>query len=312
MKILFFGTSRFGLPALEKLSQAGYEIVGVVTQPDRPAGRKQQPLPSPVKQWAHARGFKVFQPERLKIGNWKLEIPFADIYIVASYGLIIPQEILDTPRLGALNLHPSLLPKYRGSSPIQAAILNGNTETGVTIIKMDKEVDHGPILGNSKFQIPNAKMTYTALHNQLADQAARLLIDILPKYVSGEIKPQAQDDGRATYTKIIQKKDAQIDWAQEADPIDRLVRAYEEWPVAWTTLDGERLKIFKTRVSGSSSADGRPGQILDSPGRILVACGKSQKPGTLEIVELQIAGGKKMGAENFLRGAPGLAGKIFV
>ncbi|MDP3741009.1 MAG: methionyl-tRNA formyltransferase, partial [bacterium] len=242
MKVIVCATSGFAIPSLRALVEAGYEIVAVITQPDKPAGRKQEALPSLVKLWALEHGLKVFQPESLEIGNWKLEIP--EINIVASYGKLIPKWLIDAPKFGSLNIHPSLLPKYRGPSPIQAAILNGDEQTGVTIIKLDQQLDHGPIVSQSIFNIPNS-IFYKDLHDKLANLGAELLIKTIPDYVSGKIKPRPQDHSKATFTKIITKDDARIDWSKPSEEIDRLIRAYSTWPVAWTMLDGKRLKIFQ-------------------------------------------------------------------
>ncbi len=310
MKIIFFGTSEFAIPSLKRLLEAGYDIVAVITQPDKPAGRKQLPLPSPVKLWALEHKLKVYQPASLEIENWKLKIP--DIGIVASYGKIIPKELLSWPKHGLLNVHPSLLPKYRGPSPIQAAILNGDIETGVTIIKLDEEMDHGAIVSSFKFQVSN-NFGYQELHDKLAELGADLLIKILPDYFSGKIKPVPQEHSQATYTKIIKKNDARIDWNLPAEKIEAMVRAYENWPVAWTTLDGKRLKIFKALLPVSPPPAGK-GEIkrglisISSGNKILVQTGS----GILQIHELQLEGGKKMSAQDFIRGRKNLVGKIMV
>ncbi len=283
-------------------------MAAVVTQPDKPAGRNQEPLPSPVKVWAEKDGIKLFQPPKLEIGNWKLEIPEAALYVVASYGKLIPDQILNLPRLGSLNIHPSLLPKYRGPSPIHAAILNGDKETGVTIIKLDEQMDHGPILANSKFQITNPKTGYKELHDKLAQLGAELLIQTLPKYIAGEIKPKPQDHSEATFTKIVSKNDGRINWSNPAETTDRQIRAYEVWPVAWTTLDGKRLKIYSAAPMSVIPADEPesrkwiPGQARDDKkqGKLIISCGT----GELEILELQLEGSRRMDACDFLNGNP--------
>ena len=331
LKIAFFGTSEFAIPALQKLVESGFDIAAVITQSDKSAGRKQLPLPSPVKKTAQELGLKFLQLAKLDslfhlpsirpphadgIGG---EREGVDLFIVASYGKIIPREILEIPKYGALNIHPSLLPKYRGPSPIQAAILNGDEETGVTIIKMDEEVDHGPIVANSKFKISNSKIGYQELHDELAELGAELLVMTLPKYLAGEIKPRPQEPGQATFTKIITKADARIDWNFAAAKIESMVRAYESWPVAWTMLDGKRLKIYKTLVLTSplsppeGPGDGIEGEV--EPGRMVIADGKlivNTAGGQIEILELQLEGGKRMKAKDFINGYPGLQGKILV
>lgn len=313
LKILFFGTSMFAVPALNKLKEAGYEIVGVVTQPDKPVGRKQELVPSPVKVAAQKLGIQIFQPTSplsppQAWGGIKGGVELmkdVDLFVVASYGKIIPKAILDIPKYGVLNIHPSLLPKYRGASPIHAAILNGDTETGVTIIKMDEELDHGPIVASTKLQITNHKPQFEELHDQLAEIGADLLIRILPDYISGKIKPTAQDHDKATYTKIITKDDARVDWNKSAEEIERMVRAYHKWPVAWTTLDGKRLKVYEAESIEAEHQGYKPGQVIITSPTLRIMCGK----GVLVINEVQLEGRDKMPAEKFVRGY-NLAGKI--
>lgn len=310
MKVIFFGTSEFAIPTLQKLKEGGFDILAVVTQPDKPAGRKQQPLPSPVKKWALAHNIKVLQP---KILDSTFHIPYSDLYIVTSYGKIIPREIIEIPKFGTLNIHPSLLPKYRGASPIHAAILNGDIETGVSIIKMDEEMDHGSIIAQSKFEIRDSRFYFKELHDKLAELAAKLLIDALPKYLSDEIRPVPQDDARATFTKIITKQDARIDWSRSAEEIVRAVQAFSTWPVAWTTLLGKRIKIYEGEVASSRQfPDLPPGTIfMDKTGKknLRAACGQNTH---LEIKRLQQEGGRIMSALAFLHGQRNLEGPRFV
>ena len=320
MKIIFFATSEFAIPALRELIKSGYEIAVVITQPDKPAGRKQEPLPSPVKVWALEHGLKVLQPPHLtsptKGGGtspftslpwWEGLREGVDIAVVASYGQIIPKEILDLPKYGTLNIHPSLLPKYRGPSPIHAAILKGDTETGVTIIKLDEEMDHGDIIASTKFEIRNSKPYYKDLHDKLAQAGAELLIKTLPDYISGKIKPVPQDHDNASFTKMITKDDARIDWSKSASEIEAQIRAFHLWPVAWTTLDKKRLKIHKAHSSpspnlphegGGNNFPPLVGEIEGGDQKILIHCGQ----GFLEIEELQLEGRLKLSAEEFLNG----------
>ena len=308
MKIVFFGTSEYAIPSLEALAKAGYDIAAVVTQPDKPAGRKQEPFPSPIKQAALDLGLKVIQPVSL---NSKFEIPDSDLFIVASYGKIIPGAILALSKFGTLNIHPSLLPKYRGPSPIQAAILNGDAETGVTIIKLDEEMDHGNIIANIESRIENLE-NYKSLHDRLAKLGAELLIQILPKYIGGEIKPIPQDHAQATFTKIITKDDARIDWSQSAEEIDRMVGAYHVWPVAWTTFGGKRLKIFESFLPLPEGRErlrgGKVGEVELRDNTIIVHCGR----GLLKILSLQPEGGRVMTTRDFINGYTGLAGQFLV
>src|SRR3989338_8943084 len=303
-KIIFFGTSEFAVPALKKLSaDRSYEIAAVVTQPDMPAGRNKVITPPPVKVEAARVGLKIFQFEVLKIGNWKLEIPPADLFIVASYGNIIPKSILDLPRFGALNIHPTLLPKYRGPSPMQTAILNGETEVGVSVMVLDEKMDHGPILGTAKWQMLTPKVKYQPMHDRLAELGAQLLLDILPKYLSGELKPVPQDDNQATTTKMLTKEDGRIDWTRAAADIDRQIRAYSVWPVAWSMLEGKRFKIFE--ADARPGLTGTPGMILVDDFKMTVCCGKD----ILAIYELQLEGARRMTAAEFLRGQPRIDGR---
>ena len=301
MNIIFFGTSEFALPALRKLYENDFKIAGVVTQPDRPAGRDLRPQSSPVKEEALKLRLPILQPDHLPSTTYPL--PEADLYIVASYGIIIPKKILDIPKLGALNIHPSLLPKYRGPSPIQTAILNGDAETGVTIMKLDEKMDHGPIVAQEA--LPIQRKGFTKLHDELARLGAKLLIDVLSKYETGEIEPSAQNDAKATFTKNISKDMGRIDWSKSADLIERQVRAYEGWPVAWTMQGQRLLKIHAAKAVESKWSSGAPGDIMEATKKLTVKCGER----SLEITSLQPESGRKMTSEEFIRGARGLLGK---
>lgn len=303
--IIFFGTSEFAIPILEKLRGSDdFDIAAIVTQPDKPAGRKQKPLPSHVQKWALDQGLVIFQPEKLDplsfspLSRGRLRGGSPDLFIVASYGKIIPKEIIDLPKFGSLNIHPSLLPKYRGASPIHAAILNGDRETGVTIIKMDEKIDHGPIIASAKFEVKSSKLTYQELHDKLSNLGAELLLQTLPKYLSGEIKAVPQDETQASYTKIITKEQARIKWNDSAEKIDRMIRAYHLWPVAWTTLQGKRLKIYDSQFEQTGHQKQRPGSLLAVQNCLKVVCGQ----GILEIKILQPDSGREMTAQEFLRG----------
>jgi len=246
---------------------------------------------------------KIFQPSSLKLENLKLEVDSPDIAIVASYGLIIPKEVLDWPKYGCLNIHPSLLPKYRGPSPIQTAILDGQRETGVTIMKLDEKMDHGPIIAQET--LPILRKGFTKLHDELARLGAKTLIDALPKYAEGELKPVPQDDSKATTTKMINKDMGKVDWHKSADVIERQVRAYDGWPVTWTMLGQKLIKIYEAKAVASKWDMGKPGEILEVSKKITVKCGE----GCLEIKSLQLAGGRRMTTEEYVHGARGLLGK---
>ncbi len=272
MKIVFFGTPDFVVPVLDTLTK-NFDVVGVVTAPDSRSGRKHVLTPTPVKKYAEEHDIPVFT--ELKISNFKLKIPPSDFFVVAAYGKIIPQAILNIPKYGAVNIHPSLLPKYRGPSPIQAAILGGDGKTGVTIIRMDAEVDHGPIYDREEV-VMSGNETFESLAKELFKKAAGRLITLLPAIEDNRVEPQEQDHANATFTNHITKKDGYIDPENPPpfEEIERLIRAYYPWPGAWIRLQmansewrivkllpalfchSERSEesISKTRNGGDSSA----------------------------------------------------------
>jgi len=301
MKIIFIGTPEFGAIILEELIKANFKPVLVVTAPDKPVGRKQIITPPPVKISAKKYNISVLQPE--KILNLKSEILNLkpDLIIIAGFGQILPKEILEIPEYGCLNVHPSLLPKYRGSSPIQCTILNGDKETGVTIILMTEKLDQGDIIAISKFQITNPRITYLKLHNILAGKGANLLLEVIPKWVNGEIEPKPQDDSKASYTKILKKEDGKIDWKKPAEYIERQIRAFQPWPGAFTFLKLKNLKILDADVlkQTKNGPFGLPGKTYLAPNdKIAAQTGKD----FLIIEKLQLEGKKPMSSEEFLRG----------
>lgn len=235
MKIIFFGTPDFVIPLLAAVIKQ-HNVVAVVTAPDQKAGRKQLLTPSPVKVFAEKHDISVLQPENFHT-KAHLSFPKSDLFIVAAYGKIIPRKLLDLPSSGAINVHPSLLPRYRGPTPIQSAILQGDTTTGVSFMKMDAQMDHGPILAMHPYKIKNVD-TFDNLVVDMFAIAAKLLPDIIMRYASGEIKPQAQDDSKATFAKIISKQDGYIDMDNPPEPttLDRMIRAYYPWPTVWTRI----------------------------------------------------------------------------
>src|SRR5260221_5891079 len=244
MKIIFFGTPDYVIPIAEKLDK-NYELVAVVTQPPKLAGRKQFRSFSPIDNWAHKKKVKVITELNLK------DFPEAELGIVASYGVIIPQNVIEYFKYGILNIHPSLLPKYRGASPIQAAIRDEDT-TGVTIIKMDKLMHHGPILSKFKESIDQSDTTYT-LRKRLFERSAQFIVDLIPNYVSKRVLPKEQDHAKATFTKIIKSEDGFIDIKdfknlEKHKFIERKIRAMTPWPGAWTTVKGRRLKLLKSHL----------------------------------------------------------------
>jgi len=247
MKIIFIGTPEFGAIILEKIVASSYTPVAVVAAPDKPVGRKQIVTPPPVKLLAERYDIPVIQPER--IGNWKLEIENwkPELIVVAAYGQILPKDILDIPKYGCLNVHPSLLPKYRGATPIQTAILNGEKETGVSIILMDERIDTGPILSQNKTLLGRNE-TAEQLNNRLAVLGSELLIDTIPDWIEGKIKLRPQDEKLATYTKTLVREDSQIDWRKKPEELDRQIRAFNPWPGTYTIYKKRKIKILKARL----------------------------------------------------------------
>lgn len=247
LKIVFAGTPDFGATILEKLIQSEYAPALVITAPDKPVGRKQILTPPPVKVLAQKNKIAVIQPE--KIRNLELEIRNLrpDLIILAAYGKILSKHILDIPRYGSLNVHPSLLPKFRGPSPIQSAILSGDKKTGVTIMLMNEKLDEGDIVSFQDYPLSGSE-TYETLHNALAETGADLLIKTMPDWISGKIKAISQDNTKATYTKILKKEDGKIDWSKPANFIERQIRAYNPWPGTFDIYNGKTLKILKAEV----------------------------------------------------------------
>ena len=321
LRIIYMGTPQFAVPALEALIKGtppgavlpeGYDIVTVITRPDKPVGRGQAIVFSPVKQTALAHGIPVWQPGsfRRPENREALAAYHADLSIVAAFGQILPQEVLDLPRLGTLNIHASLLPKYRGVSPIPEAILHGDTETGVTIMLIDAGIDTGPIL--LKRSIPMSEDETTgSLTSKLADLGAQALLEALPLWVSGKIIPVPQDHQAASHTRMLRKEDGEIAWEQPAVELARKIRAYTPWPGAYTYWHGKLLKILSahTLPPTTSTASTTPGTVslLQDAGRKSLAVTTSD--GLLVIKQLQLEGKKAMSAEEFLRGHPHIVGE---
>ena len=316
MKIIFIGTPEFSAIILEELIKGGYPPVLVISSPDKPVGRKQILTPPPVKVVARRYGIPVEQPERRRLAffaHLKLKIKNLkpDLGILAAYGQIIPKDILDIPKFGFLNVHPSLLPKYRGPSPIQFTILNGEKKSGVTIILMDEKIDHGPIISQKSLEIKEQETAET-LHHKLAQLAARLLLETIPKWVKGLIKPKEQDDVQATFTKILFKEDGKIDWKKPVELLEREIRAFYPWPGSYIIWENRgkliKIKILKARTFKS------PDKIKYPIGKILVVpqneIGVQCKKDFLVIEKLQPEGKKEMTAEDFLRGHLNFVGTI--
>lgn len=305
MKIVFFGTDSFAVAILEKLISDFYTPDLVITQPDKPVGRKQVITPPPVKEVCQHHQIRFLQPEKVEAIKNQLSEEKPDLYIVASYGKIIPKEILDIPRLGALNVHPSLLPKYRGASPIQTAILNGEKKTGVTFMLMDEKMDHGDIIFQIKERLQEDE-TYRTLHSHLAHVSAQTLAMILPDFINGKFKERPQDHDQATFTKILSKEDAKIDWLATCESIERMVRAYFDWPIAWTVLpDGKRMKILKAHAH-QTKPTGKPGQLEITKQSAAIAC----SDGMLELDLVQVEGSKEIDENAFIAGYQRLDGQV--
>ena len=301
MRLVFAGTPAFAARALEALLAAGYQVVLALTQPDRPAGRGMTRQMSAVKQAALAKNIPVFQPERLRDPATHEPIRHAcldqgaELMVVAAYGLILPQAVLDLPRLGCINIHASLLPRWRGAAPIHRAIEAGDAQTGVTIMKMESGLDTGPMLLAAAIDI-DRQDTSGSLQQRLTELGAKLVVEALARFA--ELVPVAQPAAGVTYANKIDKAEARLDWGQPAALLERKVRAFNPIPGAVLSLAGEQVKAWRAEVVDAS---GRPGQVLvaDSSG-LVVACGE----GALRLVELQKPGGRRVSAADFLRGNP--------
>lgn len=304
MKLIFAGTPEFAVPALAALIEAGHEIVLVLTQPDRPAGRGMKLQASPVKQLALRHGIPVYQPETLKTAAAQAPVAAvaADAMIVAAYGLILPQAVLDMPRRGCYNIHASLLPRWRGAAPIQRAILAGDAETGVTIMEVVLALDAGAMLKKASLPITEHD-TAQHLHDALADLGGKLMAETLADLDA--IVPQPQDAALVTYAEKLRKDEAPLDWRRSAAELARQVRAFNPFPVAQATFNGEVWRIWMAYAV--PDVRGLPGSILDTADGILVGCGD----GALRITELQKPGGKRLQARNFLAGTPLQRGDAF-
>jgi methionyl-tRNA formyltransferase len=306
LSLVFAGTPEFAVPPLEALLASAHRVVAVYTQPDRPAGRGRQLTASPVKACATAAGVQVEQPINFKeaAARERLAAYRPDVMVVVAYGLILPQAVLDIPRLGCINIHASLLPRWRGAAPIQRAILAGDTETGVDIMRMEAGLDTGPVLLEARTPI-GPRDTGATLHDRLARLGAELLPQAIDGLARGQLQPRAQASEGVTYAHKIQKEEARIDWRKSAIEIDRQVRAFNPWPVAETVLDGEQLRIWDA-LPLTTASPSTPGTILavDEAG-IEVATGD----GALRLTRVQAAGRKAMSAADFAR-ARALRGKL--
>ena len=310
MRILFMGTPEFSVPALECIYRSGHELAGVVTQPDKPRGRSGTLQPTPVKEKALEWGLPVYQPRRVRAEEFLQTVRTLapEVIVVIAFGQILPQALLDIPRYGCINIHASLLPRYRGAAPIQWAVLDGEKETGVTIMQMDAGLDTGDML--KKTVVPIAPdETGGSLHDKLALLGGPLLLEVLKEIEAGTACPVAQA-GESCYASMLDKAMGDIDWSRSAAEIERLVRGLNPWPSAYTGWKGKALKLWKAEAvappAGAQAPEAAPGTVLSLSGGILVQAGE----GALRIRELQLEGKKRMDTDTFLRGAHMEAGEV--
>ncbi len=297
MRIVFAGTPEFAAQALAAILAAGQSVPLVLTQPDRPSGRGMALKASPVKQLALKHGLQVHQPASLKSAESRQPIIDAspDVMVVAAYGLILPQTALDIPRLGCINIHASLLPRWRGAAPIQRAVLAGDAETGVTLMRMEAGLDTGPMLLKGRLPITDADCAAT-LHDKLAVLGARLMVEALPRLARGELPGEPQPAEGVTYAAKLEKSEAALDWRQTAVALSRAVRAFDPFPGTVARIEGQTIKVWRAEPAPGA---GEPGTVLAANvDGILVACGE----GALRLVELQKSGGKRLQAADFLHG----------
>jgi methionyl-tRNA formyltransferase len=297
LRLAFMGTPDFAVPSFQALRAAGHDIAAVYSQPPRPAGRGHRPQPSPVQQAAEAAGLPVHTPARLDpVAIAEFAALGLDAAVVAAYGLILPMPVLAAPRLGCLNVHASLLPRWRGAAPIQRAILAGDRETGITIMQMEAGLDTGPILSAEAVPIGPAT-TAQQLHDRLAELGARLIVSALDGVVQGRVVPRPQPAEGATYAKKLRREEGALDWRRPAPELERAVRALNPWPGAWFERAGERVRVLAAELADAPPA-AAPGMVLD--GRLAIACGQ----GALRPLILQRAGRAPQDVDAFLRGYP--------
>lgn len=297
MKIVFFGTPDFAVPVLEEINKTNHQVLAVVTQPDR-LGNRNKLMPPAVKVCAERLGYKVLQYDKVsRQGVEDIKALDADIFVTCAFGQILSREMLALPPMGTINVHASLLPKYRGSCPIQQSILNGDKVTGVTIMRTEYEVDSGDILLSRELKILPEENA-GELFDRLSELGAKAIIEGLDLIESGKAEYTPQDASQATFCKMIQKSDGEIDWTKSAQDIHNHIRGLYPWPCAYTHLDGAVVKVHKASISEQDGVLGESGEIISTKDSIVVACGK----GAIEILELQLPGGKKMKVKDYLLG----------
>ncbi len=307
MKILFMGTPEFAVPCLEALINSEHQVVGAVTQPDKPVGRGHKLTPPPVKKCAVEHGIEVFQPETLKDFAFKPELERLnpDLIIVVAYGKILPEYILNFPRYGCINMHASLLPKYRGAGPIQWSVINGEKKTGITSMLMEKGLDTGDMLLKCETEIGEYE-TADELHDRLMIMGAELLIETIKCLEKGTLKPEKQNDAEFSYAPMISKETAKIDWTKSAKEIICLICGMNSWPVAHTSYMGEVMKAYRAVFGGCGK--GTPGEILSADENgICVMCGDGE---TIVITDVQFTGSKQMKVRDYLNGHKITVGEI--
>ena len=299
MKVIYMGTPDFSVGALEAIIKAGHEVVLVVTQPDKPKGRGKAMQASPVKECALSHGIEVFQPTKIRESeNVEYLRKFgADIFVVAAFGQILPKSILDMPKYGCVNIHASLLPKYRGAAPIQWAVINGDEVTGVTTMLMNEGIDTGDMIAKKQVRLAEDE-TGGSLFDRLADTGAELIVETMKMLEEGTAEFTPQNSEEATHTSMISKELGSIEWSKPAAEIERLIRGLNPWPSAYTRLKGKTFKIWKAQVVEVSSSD-KPGTIIKiGKDELLVQTGE----GALALIEVQLEGKKRMDVASFLRG----------
>ncbi|MGO2100839.1 methionyl-tRNA formyltransferase [Vagococcus salmoninarum] len=299
-KIVFMGTPAFSVPILDALVAADYEVVAVVTQPDRPVGRKRVLTPPPVKVGALKHGLEILQPEKIS-GSPEMERIIAlepDLIVTAAFGQFLPEKLLQAPKFGAINVHASLLPKYRGGAPVHYAIMNGESETGVTIMEMIKKMDAGDIISQGALPITTTD-DVGSMFDKLSALGTELLLATLPDYLAGKITPQVQNEAEVTFSPNISREEEAIDWQKTAEMIDSQIRGMRPWPVAYTMLGDNRWKLFDVAVSDETTTE-EPGTIIDITKKdFAIACGDGT---VLRILRLQPAGKGQLSAQEFING----------
>ncbi|BBL76523.1 methionyl-tRNA formyltransferase [Methylomagnum ishizawai] len=296
MRIVFAGTPEFAVPPLQMLLGTDHDIIAVYTQPDRPAGRGRKLTPSPVKQVATAHHIPVFQPATLKDGEDQAQLRALepDVLVVVAYGLILPKAVLEIPKLGCVNIHASLLPRWRGAAPIQRSVLAGDAETGITIMYIEPRLDAGPMLHKKTCRIGRLE-TAGELHDRLARLGAEALAETLPDLETGAVRPEIQDEAQVTYAAKLEKAEAALDWTLSAPELERRVRAFNPWPVAETQWRDTTLRVWLAEALDETTA-AAPGTVLDRERTLDVATGQ----GVLRLLEVQLPGAKRVAARDFL------------